>query len=198
MTTPTSTPLPDAAALVAKWRKAMEGVPGGPWIDGMMGQSEADGEIYYVRSEACSALMAMTEGPDIAMACDHLVAQHIRRCSPPGISALLDLIEHQAARLEAAYEQAKAHKADSDHHLASLAAAEAEKERLTDRLEQREDAALAGLVSDIAREIESHDAFDCPEGWTYVRAADAIATRLVERFGTRAALSPMSKDNGNG
>ena len=58
--------------------------------------------------------------------------------------------------------------------------------------EHAHEAALAGLASDIAREIEAHDAFDCPEALTYVRAANAIAMRLVERFG-RPAPDPSSQ-----
>ena len=86
--------------VVAEWRAAMEGVPGGPWIDGLMGESQSDGEVYYVRSSACSPLEIMTEGPDIGIACDKAVAAYIRRCSPSGISALLALIESQRATIE--------------------------------------------------------------------------------------------------
>jgi len=60
------------------------------------------------------------------------------------------------------------------------------RERVADlegRLVDRDETSLAGLMSDIAREIESHDQFDCPAGTTYVKAAEAIATHLVEKFG---------------
>lgn len=65
----------------------------------------------------------------------------------------------------------------------------------TAEMAEREEAALAGLTSDIAREIEAHDAFDCPDGWTYVRAANEIAQRLVDRFGRVQALSRSSTES---
>lgn len=47
------------------------------WIVGEMGQSETDGTIFYVRTEACSALEAMTEGPDVCLCTDRSIAHRI-------------------------------------------------------------------------------------------------------------------------
>lgn len=66
-----------------------------------------------------------------------------------------------------------------NHHQEALSRIAA----LEDAVRVKDEAHLSGLASDIAREIEAHDLFDCPEGTTYVRAANAIADRLVERFG---------------
>lgn len=45
---------------------------------------------------------------------------------------------------------------------------------------------VANAASSIATQIESHDAFDCPDGWTYHKAAHHIATDLAEKV-----LRPM-------
>jgi len=57
-------------------------------------------------------------------------------------------------------------------------------------MSDRGEALLAGLTDDIAREIEGHDAFDCPDDYTYVKAAREIAERLVERFGQVQFATP--------
>ncbi|SKB96591.1 hypothetical protein SAMN05660750_03294 [Bosea thiooxidans] len=73
-----------------------------------------------------------------------------------------------------------------------LEKAERERDEAMAALREKEEAHLSGLASDIAREIEAHDLFDCPEGTTYVRAAQAIADRLVERFGRAISVPPVS------
>ncbi|MGX1786889.1 hypothetical protein ACWIGM_09145 [Bosea sp. NPDC055332] len=87
---------------------------------------------------------------------------------------------------------------DRDERWARQQAAEARVTAIEAEKAEREEVVLAGLTSDIAREIEAHDAFDCPDGWTYVRAANDIAQRLVERFGRVQALSRSSTVAGDG
>lgn len=40
---------------------------------------------------------------------------------------------------------------------------------------------VANAASSITSQIETHDAFECPEGWTYHKAANHIATDIAEK-----------------
>lgn len=61
--------------------------------------------------------------------------------------------------------------------------------------ETRKSNAIAAAEADISRLISSHDAFDCPDNMTFVRAANLIAADIVERFGRLATLEKQH-DNG--
>lgn len=73
---------------------------------------------------------------------------------------------------------------------AALSAAEAKVDALSAKVKSLEDAgaeryefAIECGRSEIARIIESHDAFDCPDHLTFVKAANLIADSIVEKFG---------------
>lgn len=135
------------AGLVADWRKAMEGVTPGPYFANPKDQQEV--RLDYGKQEAFAYLRRTS---DVAW---------VVRCSPAGISDLLNLIEQQAAELAdekgaqetaerggelilADLEQAKAELAEArrerDHAVERYAAATSETAKLRERVEEQREA----------------------------------------------------------
>lgn len=61
------------------------------------------------------------------------------------------------------------------------------------QISERDEVTLTATTSDLARFIESHDNFDCPEESTYVRSANAIATDIVAKYGRIRARGQRSE-----
>lgn len=71
---------------VADWRKAMVGVPAGPWRSSPWHVEEGPSVVY------------VKDGWVLCPLSSDRYADYIARCSPTGISALLDEIERLSAR----------------------------------------------------------------------------------------------------
>lgn len=91
----------DAKELVEAWREAMEGVTPGPWkwwtscswrrLSSAVRGFDRDGGVI------CPTVSRSDRHPDLIVSDDDM--EWIARCSPVGVSALLALIEAQAADL---------------------------------------------------------------------------------------------------
>lgn len=90
----------------------------------------------------------------------------------------------------------KAIETQNDELRAELKAEQDRNDKLGEELAERHDIVLTSGVADIARLIENHDVFDCPEGMSYSVAAERIAADIVAQF-ARAALAP-STTSGDG
>lgn len=101
----------DTAGLVAEWRKAMEGVTPGDWVRQTEVEWEDDREQpeVYICSDAtvCDYTVVATMGRAESIPADRKQADAawIARCSPAGVSALLDALEAMGRELAEAREK---------------------------------------------------------------------------------------------
>lgn len=96
------TPTDSAEKVVAEWRAAMEGVTPGPWRPSRYGfQVVSDYPEPAWQSVVELTTIARSE-PNVEreMLAQKTVANWLARCSPSGISGLLDLLESQRATIE--------------------------------------------------------------------------------------------------
>lgn len=77
---------------LAGLRAIADAYPPGILQSGSMGTSEADTELLYVRSPACSPLDAMTSGPDIGLFASPAVAKFVEQFDRETALAMLDRI----------------------------------------------------------------------------------------------------------
>lgn len=174
----------DTAGIVESWRKAMEGVPPGGWA--YSAQKGVPGHCYVAQvfeDDEGPSLLTIDPTPDEDVA--SRVASWIARCSPPGVSALLDIIEAQAAELaEARAARDEAGRWSAEWHGRMLLA------------EAARDEALAALrrVAATPNPEQSFGAHLTDEGRAQLAFATIDNVKSIARAALSSAPAPADRD----